>query len=313
MTKPSAGTRQSPPPAPPAVRLRNQHTARGGRSSTGLPRDRCRRNASLVIDQSSVLQPNRMPPTAAVAIAADPDGAVRRCGVDVVVLAEGTSTGDGRADETDARREHRRHADATITVMTGTDPTVPSAAAVSSRRPPRSTRGKLRCRCRPSPRRPSPEWSSRSSVVRRSCRTRWSVRAITVETVPRTAPMRRPTRTSANGTTVRGTQQLIVLFNRFGNDRDRRHLVPHRHRGDGAGPDAGCRRPRRSRVSVPVHDAVERQVLDAAHVHARAGRVVAERTQLFDGTVSDNVPVRKGITLTLGAVAPQRTWEARVR
>ena len=60
---------------------------------------------------------------------------------------------------------------------------------------------------------------------------------------------------------------------------------------------------------MPVHDAVERQVLVAAHVHARAGRVVAERTQLFDGTVSDNVPVRKGIALTLGAVAPQRAWE----
>ena len=62
-----------------------------------------------------------------------------------------------------------------------------------------------------------------------------------------------------------------------------------------------------------MHDAVERQALVAAHVHARSGRVIAERTQLFDGSISEGVPVRKGIAVSLGAVSPERTWELPLR
>ncbi len=113
----------------------------------------------------------------------------------------------------------------------------------------------------------------------------------------------------ANGTTVRGAQQFIVLFNPFGDDAivdisfltDTGVLEPDQTQGVVV--------PRRSRVSVPVHQAVERQTLIAAHVHARAGRVVAERSQFFDGSVSDGVPVRKGIALSLGSVSPGRSWE----
>jgi hypothetical protein len=108
---------------------------------------------------------------------------------------------------------------------------------------------------------------------------------------------------------VRGSQQFLVLFNPFGDDAivdisfvtDTGVMEPD--------PTQGIVVPRRSRVSVPVHDAVERQSLVAAHVHARSGRVIAERTLLFDGSVSDGVPVRKGIAVSLGAVSPERTWE----
>ena len=40
--------------------------------------------------------------------------------------------------------------------------------------------------------------------------------------------------------------------------------------------------PRRSRVTIPVQDAVLRQARVATHIHARTGRVVAEQTQTFD-------------------------------
>src|SRR5262249_39054528 len=105
----------------------------------------------------------------------------------------------------------------------------------------------------------------------------------------------------ANGTTLRGSQQFITLFNPFGDDA----IVDVSFLTDAGEqePDAtqGLVVPRRSRVSVPVQDALERQTVVAAHVHARAGRIVAERTQLFDGTSSEGVPLRKGIAVSLGA------------
>ena len=39
----------------------------------------------------------------------------------------------------------------------------------------------------------------------------------------------------------------------------------------------------------------------AAQVHARVGRVVAEQSQIFDGTVPDQGPTREGIAVSLGA------------
>ena len=68
-----------------------------------------------------------------------------------------------------------------------------------------------------------------------------------------------------------------------------------------AGHDPGAGRGRCARTRV------------AADVHARAGRVVAEQTQLFDGTVPDHGPTRKGIAVSLGAQSPAGTLVVRRR
>ena len=108
---------------------------------------------------------------------------------------------------------------------------------------------------------------------------------------------------------MRGTQQYLVLFNPFGDDAivDVTMLT-----------DTGVQQPsglqglgvqRRSRVSIPIQDVVPRQELVALEVHARTGRVVAERSMFFDGTVPENGPARRGISLSLGATSPRRGWE----
>ncbi|HEY7107525.1 MAG TPA: hypothetical protein VH986_14050, partial [Acidimicrobiia bacterium] len=66
--------------------------------------------------------------------------------------------------------------------------------------------------------------------------------------------------------------------------------------------------PRRSRVSLAVQDLVPRQRDVAVEVRARSGRIVAERSQLFDGTASDGEIVRKGVALSLGVQAPAHSW-----
>jgi hypothetical protein len=112
----------------------------------------------------------------------------------------------------------------------------------------------------------------------------------------------------AAGTTLKGAQQFLVLFDPFGDDAivDVTVLTD-----DGVQePDAlqALVVPHRSRVTIPMNDAVPRQRDVAIHVHARTGRVVAERSQLFDGTASDGEIARKGITVSLGAEAPRREW-----
>ena len=112
----------------------------------------------------------------------------------------------------------------------------------------------------------------------------------------------------AGGTTVRGTQQFLALFDPFGDDAivdvsfvtDTGVLEPAQVQGLVVA--------RRSRLSVPVHDLVPRQGLVAVHVHARTGRIVAERSMAFDGTEPEDAPTRTGIALTLGANSPARSW-----
>lgn len=112
----------------------------------------------------------------------------------------------------------------------------------------------------------------------------------------------------AAGTTLKGAQQYLVLFDPFGDDAlvDVTFLTD-----DGVQePDAlqGLSIAPQSRISVAVHDQLPRQGSVAVHVHARTGRVVVERSQLFDGTASTGETVRKGIALSLGANAPSENW-----
>jgi len=107
----------------------------------------------------------------------------------------------------------------------------------------------------------------------------------------------------ADGSTDRGAQDWLALFNPFGDDAivDVRFVT-----------DAGVQEPadtqalvvpRHSRVSVAVHDLVRRQPNVAISVVARTGRVVAEQSQRFDGT-----DARKGIAVSLGLTRGARTW-----
>src|SRR5262249_2025139 len=112
----------------------------------------------------------------------------------------------------------------------------------------------------------------------------------------------------AEGTTVKGAQESLALFNPFGDDA----IVDVSLLTDSgpSEPDSlhGVVVPRQSRLTLALQTVIERQPLVAAPVHARVGRVVAERSQVFDGTVSEGVPVRKGIAVSLGTPEPQREW-----
>ena len=107
----------------------------------------------------------------------------------------------------------------------------------------------------------------------------------------------------AAGTTARGVEHVIALFNPFGEDAvvDLSFLTDTGFQA----PDStqGVVVPRRSRVAVPLHEHVRRQERVAVAVEARTGRVVAEQS-----VVSDGSEIPAGIALSLGATAPASRW-----
>ena len=219
--------------------------------------------------------------------------------------AEGTSTPDGRADETVivASLSDRR-LDVTITVMPGGD------AQPASRQ--------LRLA-------PAEEASVRVADILEAAEPGVVVEVVggravvshqldhgddfAVEPCTRAAG---PDWYFAAGTTVEGTEHDLALFNPFGDDA----IVDIEFLTDSGGQQPeGLQAlvvPRRSRVSVPVQDFVVRQERIATRIHARVGRLVAERTQIFDGTVPDAGPTRQGIAVSLGAEAAARVWRIPV-
>jgi hypothetical protein len=108
----------------------------------------------------------------------------------------------------------------------------------------------------------------------------------------------------AAGTTVRGAELWLALFNPYVDDA----IVNIGFLTD-AGPLApselqGFVVPGRSRVTVPVHDQARRDTLVATEVIARRGRVVAEQSQVLDGFDG-----RRGTALSLGAPGLSRRFE----
>jgi hypothetical protein len=108
----------------------------------------------------------------------------------------------------------------------------------------------------------------------------------------------------AAGTTVRNSSQFLALFNPFGEDA----IVDVTYYTEG-GPevleaDQGLVVPRRSRVTIPVHEQVRREANVGIDVRARAGRIVAERSTVFDGTEEG----LEGLAVSLGAAAPADAW-----
>ena len=107
----------------------------------------------------------------------------------------------------------------------------------------------------------------------------------------------------AEGSTERGAEDWLSLFNPFGSDA----IVDVSFLTDEGvlTPDSvqALVVPRRSRISVAVHDLARRQLQVGIAVHARTGNVVAERTARFDGT-----DTRKGIALAQGATGSATRW-----
>jgi hypothetical protein len=258
--------------------------------------------AAVVLDGSAVRSSTSTPSVDAVTASAQPNVPAADAVSTTWFCAEGTSNPGGRADETVVIANIAdTPADATITVMTGGDHApvsrhlhletreqreVPVSDVVAAAEPGvivEVVGGRAVV---------SHELTGQGDVAiepcARSAGTDWYF---------------------ANGTTVRGAQQYLAVFNPFGDDAivDVTFLTDTGEQD----PDAtqGLVVPRRSRVSIPVQDDVPRQALVAADVHARSGRVVVERTQLFDGSSSEGVPLRKGIAVSLGASAPASTWE----
>jgi len=111
----------------------------------------------------------------------------------------------------------------------------------------------------------------------------------------------------AAGTTVEGSQHYLALFNPTATTPSSTS-TSHRHRGQQPDGLQAMVVPRRSRITVAVQDSVPRQERIAARVHARVGRVVVERTQIFDGTAPASGPTRQGIAVSLGARSPAEAW-----
>jgi hypothetical protein len=215
--------------------------------------------------------------------------------------AEGTSSPDGRADETvivaslaDTR------VDATITVMPGGD------------REPASERLRLapgeETRVQVSDILATPEPGVIVEIAGGQAAVSHQLvhgNDVAVEPCTRAAG---PDWYFASGTTLEGSEDDLALFNPFGDDA----IVDVSFLTDTGvqEPDAlqAVVVPRRSRITIPVQDDVLRQEQVATHVHARVGRIVAEHSQIFDGTVPDSGPTRQGIAVSLGARSPATEW-----
>ena len=107
----------------------------------------------------------------------------------------------------------------------------------------------------------------------------------------------------AAGTTAKGSELWLALFNPFPDDAivDVRAIT-----GDGVRAPGGLQGvvvPRFSRVSVPLHDLVPRVDLVATEVTVRRGRAIAEEALTLDGTDG-----RTGLALSLGADAARSWW-----
>ena len=108
----------------------------------------------------------------------------------------------------------------------------------------------------------------------------------------------------AAGTTERGAEDNVALFNPFPDDA----IVDLTFATDaGFIAPADLQAvvvPRRSRLTVPVGNFVRRQAQVALHAHVQTGRIVAEQSLTF---TAEN-ETRRGLTLSLGAPSPSASW-----
>ncbi len=107
----------------------------------------------------------------------------------------------------------------------------------------------------------------------------------------------------AGGTTVRDARDVLALFNPFDDDAvlDMTFFTE-----EGVEQPEALQSlvvPARSRVSVPVHEHVLRREVAAAEITVRAGRVVAERSISWDESTG-----RRGMGVMLGATDTAPEW-----
>jgi hypothetical protein len=97
----------------------------------------------------------------------------------------------------------------------------------------------------------------------------------------------------AAGTTSKGSELWLALFNPFPSDAivDVEAVTDTGRRAPGR--LQGIVVPRLTRVSVPIHEAIQRVDTVATQVSVRRGRIVAEQSQFLDGTDG-----RKGLALS---------------
>jgi hypothetical protein len=110
---------------------------------------------------------------------------------------------------------------------------------------------------------------------------------------------------AASGRTTRDARELLVLFNPFPDDAvvDVRFVTPDGLRTDIPALTGFVVRAR-SVVAVDVGDAVERHEQVALTVQTRAGRLVVDRLQSFDGSTGPS-----GLSLTPLAPAAALVWQ----
>ena len=210
--------------------------------------------------------------------------------------SEGTSTTDGRADETIIVGNLAHHPiHVTLTVMTGADKTPTSV----ERRV--DTLARARFHVADIVADPEPgvvvEVRDGQAIVEHELHGNNDVAV---------GPCaREPSRNwyFAAGTTVRGAQEWLTLFNPFGDDAivDITFLTESGYEAPGSTHSLVVAR--RTRVSLAVHDQVQRRDRVAIAVHALVGRVIAERTLLFDGT-----DARRGLAVSMGVTGPANRW-----
>lgn len=210
--------------------------------------------------------------------------------------AEGTSTADGRADETIIIGNLAEHPiDVSITVMPGGD------LAPVVRRREVDTLAQERIEVSDIVETPEPgvvvEVFGGQAVVEHELRGRNDVAVGPCARAPAREWF------FAAGTTARGAEEWLALFNPFGDDAivDISFLTDSGFQAPGATQAFVV--PRRSRVSLAVHDQVRRQEAVAIAVRVRTGRVVAERTLRFDGT-----DARSGLAVSLGVTGTADRW-----
>lgn len=106
------------------------------------------------------------------------------------------------------------------------------------------------------------------------------------------------------GTTQRGAEEWLTLFNPFGEDAIVNVSFLTESGKDAPGSTQGVAVARRSRVSLAVHEEAQRENVTAIAVHARIGRVVAERTLLFTAVESG----ARGLAVSAGATGFASRW-----
>ncbi|MFO7590647.1 MAG: DUF5719 family protein [Acidimicrobiia bacterium] len=210
--------------------------------------------------------------------------------------AEGTSTPDGRATEAVIIGNLERYPiDVTITVMPG------GSEEPSSRKLSIDTLAQRRVEVADVLATPEPgvvvEVFGGQAVVEHEVR---RADDFAVNPCTRTADR---TWFFTGVSTDRGAQEWLALFNPFGDDAIVDVTFLTANGVDAPGETQALVVPRRSRVSLPVHDLVSREPEVAISVVARTGRVVAESSTQFDGT-----DVRRGLSLSPGVNNGARHW-----